>query len=81
MQKKKISKYIRVWKGRCYKDLPDELPSGVENSLRAPSYKMICKAILKNDLHCTTLGYAKPESQAVNDARRILKQKTQPELF
>lgn len=81
MQKEKILNYIQAWKSRCYEDLPDELPAKVENSLRAPSYKMICRAILKNDIHCKSLGFSTPQTMAIEQAKRMHKSKTQPELF
>lgn len=81
MQKTKILNYIETWTTRCYDSIPDELPHKVEQSLRAPSYKAICRSILKNDLHCTSLGYSKPSSCAVETAKRIHRAKIQPELF
>lgn len=81
MQKQRILTYIETWKDRCYEDLPDELPHKVEQSLRAPSYKMICKAILKNDVFCTSLGFSRPGSEAIESAKRIHRAKVQPELF
>jgi predicted phosphoadenosine phosphosulfate sulfurtransferase len=81
MQKERILNYIDTWKTRCYEDIPEELHAKVEHSLRAPSYRMICRSILKNDICCTSLGYSRAKSKAVEDAKREFKSRTQPELF
>jgi len=44
-----IDKYIKTWEQRCYKrGIPDEAPKDIEHL--APSYKLIAKAILSNNL-------------------------------
>lgn len=49
---------MKVWRGRCYsEDIPDEVPDGIMKSMRAPSYKAIAEAILKNDLALYSLGF------------------------
>ena len=81
MQKERILNYIDTWKSRCYEEIPDELHAKVEHSLRAPSYRMICRSILKNDICCASLGYSRTKSEAVEAAKREYKKKIQPELF
>ena len=55
----KIKHYIQAWESRCYSDgLPDEIGGSLESSGKAPSYKMICRAILKNDNQMKTLGFS-----------------------
>jgi len=39
------------------------LPPGLEKNGRAPSYKKIAMAILKNDLNFHSIGFAKEESE------------------
>jgi predicted phosphoadenosine phosphosulfate sulfurtransferase len=54
----KIVEYIELWQDRCYPDgIPDEAPMELENNNLVPSYRRICKAILKNDIALQTLGY------------------------
>jgi predicted phosphoadenosine phosphosulfate sulfurtransferase len=48
------------------------LPSGLEKSGRAPSYKKIAMAILKNDLNFHSLGFARDESDL---SKNLLRQK------
>lgn len=45
----KVKMYIRLWESRCYSDLPDEVPALLAATLRAPSYKAIAMAILRNN--------------------------------
>ena len=53
-----------TWERRCYCDgIPDHLPDGISKSLRAPSYKAIAMAILRNDLALTSLGFSGPHSE------------------
>ena len=44
------------------------------NARRAPSYKAIAIAILKNDHNLHSLGFAQKESPMVNDLIRIRKE-------
>jgi hypothetical protein len=61
--------YVDAYLQKGYVEIPDELPNELQNL--APSYKFICQAILKNDLHLTTLGYSKPKSEFYNILKRI----------
>jgi predicted phosphoadenosine phosphosulfate sulfurtransferase len=55
---------VTTWEARCYSDgIPDEIPEGLSKSLRAPSYKAIAMAILRNDLALTSLGFSGEHSQ------------------
>jgi predicted phosphoadenosine phosphosulfate sulfurtransferase len=52
---------VRTWKARCYlAGIPDEVPSKVAASGRAPSWRAVAIALLQNDLHLYQLGYARP---------------------
>lgn len=61
--------YIDAYIAKGYNVIPDELPN--ELIELAPSYKFICRAILRNDQHLTTLGYSKPKSEYYNILKRI----------
>lgn len=55
--KTKVEKYISEWKSKCYSDgIPEEVPVRLEQLNKVPSYKQICKAILKNDQQLKSLG-------------------------
>jgi predicted phosphoadenosine phosphosulfate sulfurtransferase len=72
-------KYLETWKGRCYEDIPDEVPEKLAKINRAPSYKAIAIAILKNDSSLKSLGFQGKHSNWY----KILKNKDNPqgELF
>jgi len=60
----KIEAYVTTWEERCYSDgIPDEIPEGLSKSLRAPSYKAIAIAILKNDMTLKSLGFSGSHSE------------------
>jgi predicted phosphoadenosine phosphosulfate sulfurtransferase len=70
--------FIKGWKQRGYtKDIPDEAPSVLENKHWAPSYRRLCKVLLRNDYWCKGLGLTQPKSEAygrylqIRDARKL----------
>jgi predicted phosphoadenosine phosphosulfate sulfurtransferase len=70
--RKKIKKYIDLWESRCYPEgIPDEAPIDLESAGLVPSYKRICKALLKNDNNLEELGYSRPKCEAYNEIKRI----------
>ena len=68
----KIGAYIRKWEKRGYPEgIPDEAPAELEAIGKVPSYRLICLTILKNDVACETLGYAREKCQAYMELKRI----------
>lgn len=43
-------------------ELPDQVPELLARTFRAPSYKAIAMAILRNDHACKSLGFSLSES-------------------
>lgn len=69
---KKIRGWVRTWEGRCYPEgIPDEAPSELENANLVPSYRRICKAILKNDFPLLTLGFTREPCEAYSLLKKI----------
>lgn len=61
----KFKIFLRGWKGRGYMNgIPDEAPSVLENKYWAPSWRRLCKVLLRNDWWCKGLGYQQPKSEA-----------------
>ena len=55
--------FIRGWRGRGYTaDIPDEAPRVLENAHWAPSYRRLCKVLLRNDYWCKGLGFTQHKS-------------------
>lgn len=70
--KSKISQYVETWEGRGYaQGIPDEAPEVLESLNKVPSYRSICKAIMKNDVGLLTLGYSRQPCEAYNVLKRI----------
>lgn len=62
---KRFRVFIGGWKGRGYGDgLPDEAPKILEDKQWAPSWRRMCKVLLRNDWWCKTLGLTQPKSAA-----------------
>lgn len=67
----KIEAWIHKWEGRGYPDgLPDEAPRNLEEMGKVPSYRMVCMAIMKNDVTLESLGYSRPPCEAYNLLKR-----------
>lgn len=60
----KFKGFIKGWKGRGYQVIPDEAPITLENQMWAPSWRRMCKVILRNDYWCKGLGLTQPKSEA-----------------
>lgn len=68
----RIRAYIRKWEGRGYPGgIPDEAPPLLEKLNKVPSYRVICMAIMKNDVALLTLGYSREPCQAYTELKRI----------
>lgn len=74
--------FIRGWRGRGYVEIPDEAPKVLEDAHWAPSYRRMCKVLLRNDWWCKGLGMQQPKSEAYARYQKIKKTKLpEPELF
>lgn len=70
--RKKINQYINKWHSQGYENgIPDEAFPKFEALNKAPSYRNICRAILKNDVQLTTLGFSKESCESYNILKKI----------
>lgn len=70
--KRKILEYIQKWEQQGYPDgIPDEADTRLEGLKKVPSYRMICKAIMKNDYALVSLGYTRPQTDSYVVLKRI----------
>lgn len=60
----RFKKFIAGWKDRGYKTIPDEAPLNLENMCWVPSWRRMCKVLLRNDYWCKGLGQTQPKSDA-----------------
>jgi predicted phosphoadenosine phosphosulfate sulfurtransferase len=60
----RFQKFMLGWKRRGYKEIPDESPLELETKSWAPSWRRMCRSILRNDYWCKGLGMSQPKSEA-----------------
>lgn len=56
--------FIQGWQRRGYDVIPDEAPKVLEDAHWAPSWRRMCKVLLRNDYWCKGLGLQQPKSDA-----------------
>jgi len=60
----KIILFQKWWGEKGYADgIPDEAPAELEAARRAPSWRRVCKSLLRNDYWCKGLGYTQHKSE------------------
>lgn len=60
----RFQKFIYGWLKRGYEEIPDEAPPELEAKQWAPSWRRMCKVLLRNDYWCKGLGQSQPKSEA-----------------
>lgn len=59
----KVILFERWWKARGYPEgIPDEAAYEMEAKRRAPSWRRVCKSLLRNDYWCKGLGFSQQKS-------------------
>ena len=71
----RFTKFIAGWKRRGYDKIPDEAPLELEKKYWAPSWRRLCKVLLRNDWWCKGLGMAQPKSEAYGKFIEIRKER------
>lgn len=73
--KERFIKFIKGWQDRGYLKIPDEAPEDLESKCWVPSWKRMCKVILRNDYWCKGLGQTQPLSDAYAKFKEIKKKR------
>lgn len=74
----KILLFEKWWTARGYPDgIPDEAPAALEAKRLAPSWRRVCKALLRNDYWCKGLGFSQHRSAAYEQYRDMMKRRRQ----
>lgn len=69
----KIALFIHWWQERGYPNgLPDEMDAKEEAAKSVPSWRRICKALLRNDYWCKGLSFSQHKSGAYEKYRKIM---------
>lgn len=64
--------WMKGWRARGYVDgIPDEAPRSLEKKYWAPSWRRVCKVLLRNDWWCKGLGLTQPKSAAYEKYLKI----------
>lgn len=69
----RFKKFITGWRHRGYLTIPEEAPPELEAKCWAPSWRRMCKVLLRNDWWCKGLGQTQPKSAAYERYKQIKK--------
>jgi len=73
--RERFQKWIDGWHERGYWKIPDECPTELEKKYWAPSWRRVCKVLLRNDWWCKGLGLTQPKSAAYARYMQIKKER------
>lgn len=69
----RIAWHIHWWMERGYSNgIPDESDPDLEASKRAPSWRRICKTLLRNDYWCKALTFSQTKAEAYDRYRKLM---------
>lgn len=69
--RERFIKFIKGWQDRGYLKIPDEAPEDLESKCWVPSWRRMCKVMLRNDYWCKGLGQSQPLSDAYKKFKEI----------
>jgi predicted phosphoadenosine phosphosulfate sulfurtransferase len=71
----KIAVFLHWWEARGYRGgvIPDEADAADEAAKRVPSWRRICKALLRNDYWCKGLSFTQHRSAAYDKYLKVMK--------
>ena len=74
----KVAVFLNWWISRGYScGIPDEEDPQLEADRKAPSWRRICKALLRNDYWCKGLSFTQTKSEAYERYKAIMKKRRQ----
>jgi predicted phosphoadenosine phosphosulfate sulfurtransferase len=74
----KIMLFLKWWMERGYEEgIPDEADLRLESERGVPSWRRICKALLRNDYWCKGLGFTQHKSAAYEKYLQLMKRRKQ----
>lgn len=76
--KNKIAVYLKWWQKRGYATgIPDKVEVRLESSGKVPSWRRICRTLLRNDYWCKGLGFSPTKSAAYQKYMDLCKKRRQ----
>jgi len=76
----RFKKFIYGWHKRGYCQIPEEAPPELEAKCWAPSWRRMCKVLLRNDYWCKGLGQSQPKSEAYQKFKEIKRMKKEAQI-
>lgn len=74
----KIAVFLHWWQAHGYPDgIPDEADIHLEAAKKVPSWKRVCKALLRNDYWCKGLSFTQTKSDAYEKYKKVMKRRRQ----
>ena len=74
--KNKIYKFCKWWEERGYPEgIPDEADYQLEQKKNVPSWRRVCKTLLRNDFWCKGLSFSQQKSTAYERYLQMVKKK------
>lgn len=74
----KIAIFLRWWMDRGYpRGIPDEAHHKREASREVPSWRRVCKALLRNDYWCKGLSFSQHKSESYDRYTKLMKRRRQ----
>lgn len=74
----KIAVFVRWWMDRGYEDgIPDEGDYDLEIAKKIPSWRRVCKSLLRNDYWCKGLGFTQHKSAAYESYLELMRKRRQ----
>lgn len=78
----KIMLHLKWWMERGYPDgIPDEAPRELEMKRKVPSWRRVCKALLRNDFWCKGLGFTQHKSAAYEQYMDLMRRRKAAEEY
>jgi predicted phosphoadenosine phosphosulfate sulfurtransferase len=78
----KIYTFVKWWENRGYElGIPDEAPYILESKKLVPSWRRVCKSLLRNDYWCKGLGFSQQKTAAYQKYLELKKKKRTEDKF
>lgn len=72
----KIAVFQKWWIDRGYSDgIPDEVDINLEQARKVPSWRRVCKSLLRNDYWCKGLSFTQHKSEAYGKYLKLMKKR------
>lgn len=72
----KVAVFVKWWQLRGYPEgIPDEAPYELETKRDVPSWRRVCKALLRNDYWCKGLSFTQHKSEAYTKYLDLMKRR------